>query len=128
MANKKKKPNRDLVIRLADVEAEVEKILKKKPNRDLVIRLPLDDEITRTVYCNCKNGCLNRRCGCLKNKKACDQVCGCLACKNPLNGVDRSNLSVCAIQNIKKYKALSEHDLAEEFELPCGCSKVSLTR
>jgi hypothetical protein len=40
--------------------------------------------------------------------------------------VDVDALSICAIQNIEEYKALSEKDLAEEYELPCGCETVPL--
>ena len=36
------------------------------------------------------------------------------------------HLSVCAIQNIQAYKALSEKDLAELHELPCEHTSVPL--
>lgn len=40
--------------------------------------------------------------------------------------VDVDALSVCAIQHIDEYKALSEKELAEEYELLCGCESVPL--
>lgn len=80
----------------------------------------------KTVHCKCKSGCSNRRCKCLRNNEACDESCGCSDCENPLNGVDVEALSVCTIQNIAEYKDLSDDELEEKYELPCGCEKVRL--
>jgi len=76
--------------------------------------------------CNCKTGCASYRCACLKNGEPCNEGCGCVDCRNPLNGVDVEHLSVCAIQNIETYKALSERDLEELQDLPCGDASVPL--
>ncbi len=76
--------------------------------------------MTKKGHCNCKTGCHNRRCSCLKNSESCDEQCGCVNCENPLNGMDVEKLSVCAIQNIAIVKALSDKELAMTFELPCG--------
>lgn len=78
--------------------------------------------------CNCQSGCQNKRCICLKNNKPCDSNCGCINCRNPLNGVDVDNLSICAIQNLKAYKALDAKDLGVAYELPCGHESVQLFR
>jgi len=43
--------------------------------------------MSKTVHCNCKSGCKTKRCVCLKNDEACDENCGCINCKNPLNGI-----------------------------------------
>jgi len=80
----------------------------------------------KTVHCNCKSGCTNRRCACLKNNEPCDENCGCVNCRNPLNGVDLEGLTVCAIQHIAEYKALSKEELAITFELPCEHESVPL--
>jgi hypothetical protein len=80
----------------------------------------------KEFHCNCKTGCRNRHCVCLKNNEPCDDGCTCTDCHNPLNGVDVDALSVCAIQNIEEFRALSEEELAEEYELPCGCERVPL--
>ena len=80
----------------------------------------------KEVHCKCKSGCRSRRCPCLKNNEPCDEHCTCTDCHNPLNGVDVDALSICAIQNIDEYKALSEEALAEEYVLPCGCETVPL--
>ena len=82
----------------------------------------------KNYNCNCKSGCKNKRCICLKNKEPCDNNCNCEKCKNPLNGVDLKKLSICAIENIGIYLKLSKKDLEEEFELPCGCEKVKLKK
>lgn len=82
--------------------------------------------MNKKFHCNCKTGCRTRRCACLKNGEPCDEQCTCTDCRNPLNGVDVDKLSVCAIQNIEELKALSEEELAEEYELPCGCERVPL--
>jgi hypothetical protein len=82
----------------------------------------------KEVHCKCKSGCRNRRCPCLKNNEPCDEHCACTDCHNPLNGVDVDALSICAIQNIDEYKALSEEELAQEHELPCECETVPLRR
>jgi hypothetical protein len=76
--------------------------------------------------CQCKTGCDSRRCACLKNNEGCDERCGCVNCQNPLNGVDVSKLTDCAIQNIKTYQALTPEALAEAYELPCGDASVTL--
>jgi len=76
--------------------------------------------------CNCKTGCLNYRCKCLKNNEPCNEKCGCKDCRNPLNDVDVDNITICAIQNIEKYKNLTHEDLEVALELPCGHKKVPL--
>ncbi len=82
--------------------------------------------MTKQYQCKCSSGCQNRRCVCLKNNEPCDENCSCANCRNPLNGVDVDKLSVCAIQNIKAYQALSDKDLAALHELPCGHESVPL--
>ena len=76
--------------------------------------------------CQCKAGCRSKRCACFKNNEPCDESCGCTDCRNPLNGVDVDALSVCAIQNIDQYKALSKKDLEASHKLPCGHGAVPL--
>jgi hypothetical protein len=76
--------------------------------------------------CNCKSGCINSRCSCYKNQESCDDKCGCVECQNPMNGIDIDEYSTCALQNINIVKNLSEEELDEEYELPCGCEKVKL--
>lgn len=82
----------------------------------------------KTVQCNCKSGCTNRRCACLKANEPCDENCDCIDCKNPLNDINVENLSVCTIQNIDRYQSLSEKELEKEYELPCGCEKIPLKK
>jgi carboxyl-terminal PDZ ligand of neuronal nitric oxide synthase protein len=82
--------------------------------------------LEKEVNCQCKTGCRNRRCACLKNNEPCGENCRCTDCQNPLNGVDVENLSLCTIQNIELYKALSPEALAKMYELPCGCESVPL--
>lgn len=77
-------------------------------------------------HCRCKTGCRSRRCRCLRNDEPCGEHCACTDCENPLNGVDLDALSLCAIRNIEEYHELTEADLAEEHELPCGCMSVPL--
>ena len=77
-------------------------------------------------HCNCKRGCENRRCACLKNNEPCDENCSCTDCRNPLNDVDVDSLSQCAIQNIETVKALSDEDLVVAYEMPCGHGNVPL--
>ena len=45
-----------------------------------------------------------------------------------LNGVDLENLTLCAIQNVKACKALSDEELAQLHALPCGDSNVPLAK
>jgi hypothetical protein len=82
----------------------------------------------KTVHCNCKTGCQTKRCKCFKNNEPCDEKCGCIDCKNPLNGVETEKLSICAVQNIEIYQNLTSKELKEKFELPCGCEKVPLVK
>ena len=82
--------------------------------------------MAKNYNCNCKAGCENSRCSCLKNLEPCDDKCGCVDCKNPLNGVDVEIYSTCALQNINIVKNLSPDKLEEEFELPCGCESAKL--
>lgn len=86
------------------------------------------EKMTKREHCNCKSGCQNNRCTCFKNNEPCDENCGCTNCQNPLNGVDVENLSICAVQNIQAYKALSAKDLAVAYELPCGHESVPLEK
>ena len=83
-------------------------------------------KMSKDEHCKCKSGCQSNRCACFKTGEACDANCGCLQCRNPLNGIDTEKLSVCAIQNIETYKALSAKDLAKLYKLPCEHEKVSL--
>jgi len=76
--------------------------------------------------CNCRTGCENQRCSCFKNNEPCGEQCGCVDCHNPLNSADLDNLSLCAIQNIRIYKALSTEELERTYELPCGHEQVPL--
>lgn len=80
----------------------------------------------KSVHCNCKKGCTNRRCVCLKSNEPCDERCGCVDCRNPLNGLDVEGLTVCTLQNIESYKALTDEQLDEKYELPCGDQEVPL--
>jgi hypothetical protein len=80
----------------------------------------------KEMKCNCKSGCHNRRCACLKNNEPCGEECGCINCQNPLNDIDVDNLSICALQNIYIYKSLTQEDLNEKYELPCECEEVPL--
>ncbi len=80
----------------------------------------------KTVHCKCKTGCNSRRCACLRNNESCDESCRCSNCANPLNGVDIEGLSICAIRHIEAHKNLSDEQLEEKFELPCGCEEVPL--
>ena len=43
-----------------------------------------------------------------------------------VRGVDAESLTVCAMQNIDKVSALTEAQLAERHELPCGDGSVPL--
>lgn len=80
----------------------------------------------KEYHCNCKTGCDTYRCSCLKHNEPCDENCGCVDCRNPLNGVDVDNLTVCALQNIDIVKNLTEEELAERYELPCGHKNAPL--
>ncbi len=84
--------------------------------------------MTKYERCNCKSGCQSKHCVCLKNNEPCDEDCACTNCSNPLNGVDIDQLSTCAIQNIKAYKALSAKDLSKTYDLPCGDESVPLEK
>jgi len=80
----------------------------------------------KNYHCNCKSGCKNNRCACFKKLEPCDDKCGCTDCQNPFNGIDVEKYSTCALQNINIVKALSQEELDEEHELPCGCETVKL--
>jgi hypothetical protein len=80
------------------------------------------------VRCRCKGGCHNRRCACVKNRQPCSERCGCSGCANPYNGLDVSRLSVCALDNIGRYRDLTAEELDTPLELPCECESVPLRR
>jgi len=82
--------------------------------------------LSKSTKCRCKGACDSRRCACFKNREGCGSGCRCTACQNPLNGVDVSKLTVCAVQNIRRLKALTEDELNTLVEMPCGHSKVPL--
>ena len=76
--------------------------------------------------CQCKSGCINRRCPCLKIGKSCVEACRCQQCQNPLNGMDTTNLSMCLVHNIHSYTALSPAALDVTYALPCEHAEVPL--
>ncbi len=78
------------------------------------------------VQCTCRSGCRNKRCACLKNRQGCGEGCKCAECRNPLNGIDTEAYSVCAIENINKVRKLTDEQLNQEWELPCGCEEARL--
>ncbi len=80
----------------------------------------------KNYHCNCRSGCINSRCSCYKNQEPCDDKCGCVECRNPFNGIDVEEYTICALQNINIVKNLSQEELDEEYKLPCGCEKVKL--
>lgn len=79
--------------------------------------------------CNCQSECKTNRCDCLKEGKACGDECKCSQCKNPFNSIkNAAELTDCARAHIKKVIALSEKELNQPYELPCGCEKVALKK
>jgi len=82
--------------------------------------------LSKTTICRCKGACDSRRCACLKNGEGCGEKCRCQSCQNPLNGVDVSKLTDCAIQNIRLFNALTEEELNRLHALPCEHRKVPL--
>ena len=60
----------------------------------------------KTVHCKCKTGCTNRRCNCVRNDEPCDNECGCVDCKNPLNPEEIEKLIESATEAVEKYKEL----------------------
>jgi len=85
-------------------------------------------KVKKYFNCSCKSGCTTSRCNCLKNNEPCDDKCKCKGCENPLNGVDLSKLSICAIQNIDTVKNLTKEELKEKQELPSECKSVPLSK
>ena len=85
-------------------------------------------DIDHQPSCGCRGGCRTKRCACLRSGQPCRGACRCVRCKNPLNGVDVSQLSRCAIDHIEAYKALSKTELEATLELPCGCEQVPLRK
>jgi len=82
--------------------------------------------MAKTETCGCKGRCDTRRCRCIKNGEPCGQGCQCVDCHNPLNGLDVSKMTDCAIQNAEVYRSLTEKELAREIELPCSHDPVTL--
>ncbi len=82
--------------------------------------------MTKAETCQCKGRCESRRCKCLKNGEGCGEGCKCVDCKNPLNGLDVSGMSDCAIDHAEQFRGLSPQDLEQLIELPCGHELVPL--
>lgn len=76
--------------------------------------------------CRCKGGCDSRRCKCFKEGKACDDKCKCAGCQNPLNGLDVSKMSDCAIGNASIVRSLTPEELDTLILLPCEHDSVPL--
>jgi hypothetical protein len=109
---------------LISFTAEPDTFLAKYATHDLLLKDYKN--MDKTTQCKCKSGCQSRRCNCLKYNEPCGEECGCVDCRNPLNGVDLENLSICTIQHINEYKSLTDDVLEKKCELPCGCEKVAL--
>ena len=84
------------------------------------------EEMSKSEHCKCKSGCHSKRCACFKAGESCGGNCGCIRCRNPLNGIDTEQFSLCVIQHIETYKALSAQALAQLYELPCEHERVPL--
>ena len=82
--------------------------------------------MTKKFHCKCRTGCDSRRCTCRRHNEPCDAACDCIGCHNPLNGMDVSAFSKCALYHIEAVKALSMDDLATLYELPCEHGFVEL--
>jgi hypothetical protein len=78
--------------------------------------------------CRCKSNCHTKRCACLKDGQPCRDDCDCSNCGNPLNGIDVTQMSTCAIENVQRYKELSWADLDVMMKLPCACEQVPLRK
>src|SRR5262249_16181609 len=76
--------------------------------------------------CQCKSGCNSQRCACLKTGTSRTEDCRCHQCQNPLNGMDLEHCSLCLIQNIHAYKALSQDVLDSIYALPCAHAELPL--
>lgn len=81
---------------------------------------------TKTLNCKCKGSCESKRCACFKSGEGCGDDCKCAGCQNPLNGIDVSKLTDCAIQHIRIYKDLTEAQLNTSVEMPCGHTGAQL--
>lgn len=46
--------------------------------------------------------------------------------KKAIHIQEDNNLTVCALDNTKKIKSLTQKQREEEYELPCGCEEVAL--
>lgn len=79
-----------------------------------------------TMRCKCKGRCDTRRCQCLRNHQPCSEACKCVDCQNPLNGMDVSRMSDCAIGNAEIVRALTSEELELLIPLPCGHDPVPL--
>jgi len=88
---------------------------------------PHSMDATLEMTCHCKMSCDSRRCACLKLGQACKSNCSCRGCKNPLNSIKNLDcLNPCLLSNIKAYQKLSNRQLSQAQELPCGCEEASL--
>lgn len=76
--------------------------------------------------CQCKGRCDSRRCKCLKNGQPCGDQCKCVDCENPLNGMDVSKMSDCAIGNALLVRELTPENLETLISLPCDHEPVPL--
>ena len=84
--------------------------------------------VKQTDSCQCKGRCDSRRCKCLKNGRPCSDDCKCVDCKNPLNGMDVSKMSDCAIGNAEVVRSLTTDELAALIPLPCGHDPAPLSQ
>lgn len=78
-----------------------------------------ETDMVHDVACRCRSGCVSGRCQCFRRAVGCGETCRCVDCRNPLNGMDTSGLSLCARQNIRAYLELSSDELQEVHALPC---------
>jgi carboxyl-terminal PDZ ligand of neuronal nitric oxide synthase protein len=81
---------------------------------------------TRPVSCQCKGHCDSRRCKCLKSGQPCGDGCKCSDCQNPLNGMDVTKMSDCAIGNAESVRSLTAEELESLIPLPCGHDPVPM--
>lgn len=76
------------------------------------------------MSCSCKSGCRSRHCTCFQRGVICSSDCNCSSCKNPFNTFP--SLNNCTRDNVNKLDRLTQKQLNEGHELPCGCETVPL--
>ena len=77
---------------------------------------PALESVLDFVNCKCKSGCANKRCPCIKASLKCSELCKCVGCQNPVDGVN-GNEDNEADSDLDIYNSCDDYNTDEDSDM-----------